>query len=91
MTQTITTRYHGPTNTKPARYSATTSSGVRKWFPSHLQLGDDANQHGAAYALAAFLNWPGHWQGGALNDKGAMVWVNTSDSFAHNYRFEVQK
>ena len=91
MTQSITTRYHGPTNTKPARYSATTSSGRREWHSIRHETGTDENHAGAAFTLAVRLGWPGHWQGGALNDKGAMVWVNTSDSFAHNYRFEVQK
>ena len=91
MTQSIITRYHGPTNTKPAHMSATTSGGLRKRWPYLHEYEDSKNHSGIAAEFARELKWPGKWQGGALNDKGAMVWVNTSDSFAHNYRFEVQK
>ena len=89
MTQTIITRYHGPGNVRGSRYSATTSSGKRRWMSIDHAENDETNHHRAAQRLAETLNWPGKWQGGALNDKGAMIWVNTSDNFAPNYRFEV--
>lgn len=89
MTQTITTRYHGAGNVRAARYSATTSAGKRIYVPYDHSIDGLENQKNAALYLALEMNWPGSWQGGALNDKGAMVWVNTFDSFAHNYRFKV--
>ena len=42
-----------------------------------------------ASELADRLGWSGAWQGAALNDKGGMVWVNTSDRFSKDYQFEV--
>ena len=91
MTQSIITRYHGATNLRAARYSATTSGGKRIYRAAQYSLNGDENQKHAANDLAKALGWGGFWQGGALDDKGAMVWVNTSDSFAHHYRFEVTK
>ena len=68
---------------------AKASGGRRKRFPIRYETGIDENHSGAAFTLAVELGWPGQWQGAALNDKGDMVWVNTSDNFAPNYRFEV--
>ena len=90
MTQSIITRYHGPTNTKPSRMSARPSGGAQCIFQSYEhEFTTYANHRLIALDLARRLKWRGKWQGGALNDKGDMVWVNTSDSFAKNYQFEV--
>jgi hypothetical protein len=91
MTQSIITRYHGATNTKGSRISARTSGGKRvHFFPYDHGINSDKNQELAAWAVAHDLAWKGQWQGAALDEKGGMVWVNTSDSFAPNYRFEVK-
>ena len=89
MTQSIITRYYGPTNTKPSRISATTSSGRREWHSIRHETGTYENHAGAAFTLAVHLGWLGNWQGAALNDKGDMVWVNCTDSFAKDYQFKV--
>ncbi len=90
MTQSIITRYLGPTNTKPSHMSATSSSGMlRKRWPYMHEYGDVENHSKIAAQFAKEFKWPGKWQGAALNDKGDMVWVNTSDSFAKNYQFKV--
>jgi hypothetical protein len=92
MTQSIITRYHGATNTKPSRMSACTSSGSKRVFqPYEYSFTNETNHRENALGLAKKLGWCGHWQGGALNDKGDMVWVNTSDGFADLYCFEVQQ
>lgn len=90
MTQSIITRYHGATNTKPAKMIAKSSSGA--WFVSMSYNHDaDANSNHiwVAKKLCNKALWGGLWQGGALNDKGDMVFVCTNDPFASVYQFEV--
>ncbi|MEE9366701.1 MAG: hypothetical protein V3W44_08450 [Dehalococcoidales bacterium] len=71
----ITTKYHGPTNTKPARVSASDMDGnrvMRSW------PGSDTAEDNYRVALDAFLklyDWPiSGWYPGSV--KGGMVWVN---------------
>jgi hypothetical protein len=45
------------------------------------------NHFTAAKSLARELGWLGRWQGGALDNSGAMVWINTSDAFSKDYQF----
>ena len=85
MTQSIITRYHGATNTKPGRVSATASSKCKRYYYNI----DFYSQIAAAREFGKSMGWRGKWHGGALNDKGDMVWVNTSDKLAKNYQFEV--
>jgi len=75
--QTITVKYHGPTYTKPSRYSATTTGGFRKYYCKegerffHCQ-GDEEKMHHAAELLRDELEWEcvpmiGGWvKGGAV-------------------------
>ena len=73
MMQAIVTRYHGPTNTKGTRYSATSSSGHKVYIHKKYELDEDDNHELAARALMKKLGWAGKIAGGSLKD--AHVWV----------------
>jgi len=66
--QAITTRYHGPTNMRGSRISATSGSGHR--FVMHYDDAlDNAQNHAkAAMALAHKLTWHGNWCQGGTKD-----------------------
>ena len=53
----IVTRYHGPTNYRGARYSATSASGTRVYVSIDHSLDSSANHGAAATALVGKL-WP---------------------------------
>lgn len=72
--QTITTKYHGPTDYKGARLSATTTSGIKRWFSWEYDINAHENHQRAARALALELKWGGQWVSGTLAG-GAVVWV----------------
>lgn len=63
--QAIVTRYHGPTDTRGARVSATAAGG-RLVLPYDYAGEAYDNHAAAALALAAKLKWDGSWVGGAL-------------------------
>lgn len=88
MGQSITTKYTGPGNVRGSWIVAKTASGIRKAFPYDCALSSEANHAGAAFALAASLNWTGEWFGAGLDWKGACVWVCPSRADASN-RFDV--
>lgn len=86
MGQSITTRFsHGE---RGAFITARTSGGIRKRFPYDHAAGADGSHLAAAWALAASLNWTGQWAGGALDDKGARVWVSVDRPSSE--RFDVK-
>ena len=91
MTCAIVTRYHGPTTFKPAKYSATNANGKRVYVPNQSGFSHTVNHLMAAEHLAKIMKWPGVWQGADLDNKGGMVWVNSTDNFAGHYRFVVEK
>ena len=64
--QTITTKYHGPTNTKGSRVSATTSSGVRIYRRVDNAYTVDENHFMAAEELKKKLEWKGIMHAGGL-------------------------
>ena len=78
MTQLIRTKYHGPGNVRGSRISATTASGIRRYYPWGLFDDDDANHAEAADRLARELGWRGQWFGG--HDKTGMVFVQAGPS-----------
>ena len=63
--QAITTKYHGPTNTKPGRVSATAEAG-RVIFSWNHALNTDDNHAAAARALRDKFGWKGRMVGGHL-------------------------
>jgi len=75
MLQAIETKYHGPTNTRGARISATTASGVHKTFPYRHELNAEDNHTEACRLLTIHLAWNDRqWFGGAT--KSGYVFVS---------------
>lgn len=69
----ILTRYHGPSNVKGARISAT--AGKNRVFISYPhELSGDEPHRMAAYALRDKMNWKGELIGGGF-ENGDMAWV----------------
>lgn len=65
MLQSITTTYHGPTNTRGSRIGATSASGERASVEYDDALGTFENHKQAALKLAKRFGWFGTWQGGS--------------------------
>lgn len=78
--QAIITKYHGPTNVKGPRVSATAEAGrvVLSW--DHA-LNTDNNHAAAAHALRDKLGWKGAMIGGHLpqSNPGHMCFVFDND------------
>ena len=74
--QTITTKYHGATNTLPSRFSATSESGIRVYSSYNYELDADKNHAKAAKKLMDKLNWTGDMVGGSTKDGYCFVFVN---------------
>lgn len=68
----IRTRYHGPTNARGSRISATTISGQRVYVPYDHALSTEENHDTAARKAAALTTWdlPRVWRG---------VWSDSGD------------
>lgn len=66
----ILTRFHGPTNTRGSRYSASDSDGNRVSVSADYALNSDGNHDAAAVALCVKMGWTKHglvrggWKGG---------------------------
>lgn len=73
--QAIRTKYHGPTNTKGSRITATSASGLKVTIPMPYDLDEPDAHRKAAQALCAKLHWPGELIGGALSDGYAFVFA----------------
>lgn len=69
----IETKYHGPTNTKGSRISATDCGDHTIYISYDSALNSDDAHKAAAIALREKLNWSGPMQGG--HTKNGMVWV----------------
>ena len=74
----ILTKYHGPTNTKGSRLSATAEGGNRIYVGRNCELSIEDNHAAAARQLKLKMNWPGDMVGGTLPD-GSMAWVYQND------------
>ena len=53
----IVVKYHGPTNTKGSRYSATAEGGARIMVSKDYSLNSDECKLKAAQALCTKMNW----------------------------------
>lgn len=62
----ITTRYHGPTNTRGARISARDLDGNRATISYPYDLSGEAVHRAAADQLCAKMGWTGRLVGGAV-------------------------
>ena len=74
----IRTRYHGPTNTRGARISATTEDRNRCSIPYPHELNRDEAHALAARTLCKKYNWNDKMIGGGLGND--MVWVFVHDA-----------
>lgn len=68
---TITTKYHGPTNTRGARITATDANGEKVTIPFRYKLNTDEAHTAAARALCEKLGWTGE----ALRTSGETGYV----------------
>jgi len=62
----IRTRYHGPTNTRGSRISATDSDGNRVTISYDYSLNSDKLHEKAAYTLMEKMMWPNEVVGGGF-------------------------
>lgn len=69
----IVTKYHGPTNTKGSRISASDEDGNKVSIPYPHELSGEAVHRAAAAALCAKMGWTGELAGRSL--KGGYVFV----------------
>lgn len=74
MTQAITTKYHGPTNTRGARITAAAWAG-RVSIPYPHSLRTEEAHAKAARALIEKMGWHGEWVAGATET--GFVFVQT--------------
>jgi hypothetical protein len=74
----ITTKYHGATNTRGSRISASDMDGNRVSIPYPHDLSGEAVHRAAAEALCAKMGWTGELAGGATKDGYAFVFVDSS-------------
>lgn len=83
----ITTKYHGPTERRGSRISASDSDGNKVTLPYDHSLNSDDNHRKAADALMAKMDWAKNTvlHGGYV--KHGMVWVMT---FAERCRHKLR-
>ena len=72
----ILTKYHGPTNTRGARISASDEDGNKVSIPYPYELSGEAVHRKAAEALKAKMNWTGDLVSGSLKNRYVFVFVN---------------
>lgn len=78
--QTIRTKFHGPTNTRGSRYSASAPcypEGRRVYVTADDSVGSNENHANAARKLCESIGWTGEMVGGG-GGPDCMVWVFTA-------------
>jgi len=81
--QTIETKYHGATNVRGSRISATASgASIRICVSYDHSLNSEDNHKAAALQLMDKLNWHGQYIGG--HTKSGMVFVNNDSRFDYS-------
>lgn len=76
--QAIITKYHGPTNTRSSRVSATSAGGHRATLPWDHDKDVDGNHDAVALVLLHKLGWTGMWHRGGLKTGNVYVCSNTN-------------
>jgi hypothetical protein len=76
----ITTKYHGPTDTRGSRIAATDEDGNRITISYPYELSGEAVHRAAADALCAKMNWTGRLTGASLKRGYVFVFASTSDA-----------
>ena len=79
MRQAIETKYHGPTNYRGSRVSATAEAG-RIYVPWDYALGIEENHRAAAMAFRDKMKWGGIWVGGGT--RAGFCFVDLQDQKA---------
>ena len=74
--KTITTKFHGPTNTRGSRYSATDGDN-RVSIPADDSLNSNKNHDAACLALCEKLRWKGRMLSGGTKTGYVYVFVPT--------------
>ena len=77
----IETKYHGPTNTRGARITATTEGAGRLSIPYPHELSGMACHQKAAEALRDRLNWQGRLIGGGTKSGYAFVFADDEPTY----------
>jgi hypothetical protein len=72
----IVTTYHGPTNTKGSRITASDEDGNRITISYPYELSGEAVHRKAAEALKEKMNWQGELVSGSLKNGYVFVFVN---------------
>lgn len=80
----IITKYHGPTNTRGSRYSASDRDGNRAMVPARYATDD--NHARAVRALCAKMGWSGKLIPGGLGKEIAWVFLPTDLEIATGSR-----
>lgn len=74
----IRTKYHGPTNTRGSRITASDEDGNKVTIPYPHELSGEEVHRKAALALCRKMNWTGQIEGGGLKDGYAFVFTSSS-------------
>ena len=86
----ITTKFHGPTNRRYSRYSASTCDGNRIMVECDDELTSEQNHDRAARMLCKKMKWGGKLIGGGLGNKGNVyVFLPHDVMLAHRGRSSV--
>ena len=84
--QAITTKYHPLTNHRDPRISATTTMGIRRYYPFNSH-GEYFDSHVvAARALCRELDWKGEIVAGALKKGYVFVFVTSRGNEVDRYK-----
>jgi hypothetical protein len=72
----ITTKYHGATNTRGSKITASDEDGNRVTISYPYELSGEAVHRAAADALCAKMGWTGKLAGGSLKNGYVFVFVD---------------
>jgi hypothetical protein len=78
--QAIVTKYHGPTNSRGSKVSATSQAG-RVYFTYDHALTTDENHHAACRKLASAMGWGDEWIPGWTPAGDCGVWVQVPRAY----------
>jgi hypothetical protein len=79
MTQAIVTKYHGATDRRGSRISATTASGLRIYCEYKDAWNTFDNHKHAANQIASKLDWAGVMYAGGLKDGYVFVFADETE------------
>jgi hypothetical protein len=88
--QAIITKYHGATNTRGSRISATAANGARVSIGHDSALNSEQNHAAAAIKLCKRIGWKGALMCGSLPAGYVFVWVDDLASALANAAAHVE-